>query len=56
MNLLRHFKITAIWPVIISVIRINETMKYLYRINQLRLMQFYLNKNAWDLLYPKVAI
>lgn len=47
MNLFRHYKIIAIWPVIISVIRINETMKALYKIKESKLMSFYLNKNAW---------
>lgn len=48
MNLFRHFKIIVILSVIISVIRINETMKYLFRIKELRLMLFYLNKNVWN--------
>lgn len=48
MNLFRHFKITVILSVIISVIRINETMKSLFRIKELRLMLFYLNKNVWN--------
>lgn len=56
MNPFRYFKIIAIWPVIISVIRINKTMKSFYRIKESRIMPFYLNKNAWDLLYAKVAI